>query len=75
MVFLNRPDGQADDFFYAKRSNFLHGFTLSGEVRTFSPQVGKVVTIAASIPAVDPIAQDRGRIFVGQSLSLSNTGL
>jgi len=48
---------------------------LSGEVRTFSPQVGKV-TIAASIPAVDPIAQDRAVvIFVGQSLSLSNTGL
>jgi len=59
VVFLNRPDGQADDFFYAKRSNFLHG--TGGEVRTFSPQVGKVVTIAASIPAVDPIAQDRER--------------
>lgn len=75
-IFLNSPEGQADDFFFRPNSKIFYTALLSGEVRTFSPQSGKVATIAAGIPAVDPIAQDKsGRIFIGQSLSLSNTGL
>lgn len=75
-IFLNRPDGQADDFFLTPNGQIFYTALLSGEVRTFNPQTNKLVTIANGIPAVDPIAQDKsGRIFIGQSLSLSNTGL
>ena len=75
-IFLNRPDGQADDFFFTPNGQILYTALLGGEVRTFNPQTGKVATIANGIPVVDPIAQDiHRRIFIGQSLSLSNTGL
>lgn len=75
-IFLNRPDGQADDFFFTPTGKIFYTALLNGEVRTFDPQTNKVATIANGIPAVDPIAQDKsGRIFICQSLSLSNTGL
>lgn len=75
-IFLNRPEGQADDFFLTPNGKIFYTALLSGEVITFDPQTNKVATIANGISAVDPIAQDiHRRIFIGQSLSLSNTGL
>ncbi len=75
-IFLNRPDGQADDFFFTPSGQIFYTALLSGEVRTFDAETGNFATIAFGIPAVDPIAQDKsGRIFIGQSLSLLNTGL
>lgn len=75
-VFLNSPDGQADDFLFTADGEIFYTALLSGELRTFNPQTNKVATIANGIPAIDPIAQDKsGRIFIGQSLSQNNTGL
>ncbi|MDZ4877361.1 MAG: hypothetical protein CLLPBCKN_006796 [Chroococcidiopsis cubana SAG 39.79] len=75
-VFLKSPDGQADDFIFTPNGQILYTALLSSEVRTFDLQTNKVATIATGIPAVDPIAQDKSdRIFIGQSLSLKNTGL
>ncbi|PSB47092.1 hypothetical protein C7B80_10705 [Cyanosarcina cf. burmensis CCALA 770] len=75
-IFLKSPDGQADDFIFTPNGQIFYTALLSSEVRTFDPQTNKVETIVAGIPAVDPIAQDkRDRIFIGQSLSLKNTGL
>ena len=75
-IFLKSPDGQVDDLIFTPDGQIFYTALLSSEVRTVDTQTNKVVTIAASIPAVDPIAQDkRGRIFIGQSLSLKNTGL
>lgn len=75
-IFLNRPEGQADDFFFTPNGKIFYTALLSGEVRTFDSQTGSFATIASGISAVDPIAQNQsGRIFIGQSLSLSNTGL
>jgi len=75
-IFLNRPDGQADDFFFTQSSQIFYTALLSGEIRTFDPKTGNFATIASGISAVDPIAQNKsGRIFIGQSLSLLNTGL
>lgn len=75
-IFLNRPQGQADDFFFTPSGQIFYTALLSGEVRTFDPQTGNFATIASDIPAVDPIVENQsGRIFVGQSLSLLNTGL
>lgn len=75
-IFLNPPEGQADDFFFTPSGQIFYTALLSGEVRTFNSQTGNLATIASNIPAVDPIAQNQsGRIFIGQSLSLLNTGL
>ncbi len=75
-IFLNRPEGQADDFFFTPNGQIFYTALLSGEVRTFDSQTASFATIASGISAVDPIAQNQsGRIFIGQSLSLSNTGL
>ncbi|WP_250123439.1 hypothetical protein [Chroococcidiopsis sp. CCMEE 29] len=75
-IFLKRPDGQADDLIFTPNGQIFYTALLSSEVRTFDPQTNKLATIAAGIPAVDPIAQAKsGRIFIGQSLSLNNTGL
>lgn len=75
-IFLNSPDGQADDFFFTPSGQIFYTALLSGEVRTFDPKTGKYATIANGISAVDPIAQNKSdRIFIGQSLSLLNTGL
>jgi hypothetical protein len=75
-IFLKSPDGQADDLIFTPSGQIFYTALLSSEVRTFNPQTNKIATVAASILAVDPIAQDKsGRIFIGQSLSLKNTGL
>jgi len=61
--FLNSPEGQVDDFFFTPNGKILHGL-LSGELRTFSLQSGKVATTSYWHTTVDPIAQDKsGRIF------------
>jgi len=57
-IFLNRPDGQADDLIFTPNGQIFFTALLSGEVRTFDPQTNKLATIAAGILAVNPIAQD-----------------
>ncbi|MBD2773865.1 PQQ-binding-like beta-propeller repeat protein [Iningainema sp. BLCCT55] len=75
-VFINSPDGQADDLFLTPSGQIFYTALLNGEVRTFNPQTGNLTTIASGINSVNPITQNQsGRIFVGQSLNLQNTGL
>ena len=75
-VFIDRPQGQADDFVFTLGGEIYYTALLNGEVRSFDPQTEFFTTIASGIPLVDPIAQtESGRIFVGQSLSPTSTGL
>ncbi|OKH44489.1 hypothetical protein NIES2101_28400 [Calothrix sp. HK-06] len=75
-TFIDRPFGQADDLFFTPSGQIFYTALFSGEVRTLDSVTGNFKTIANGIPAVNPIAQNAsGRIFVGQSLSLQNTGL
>lgn len=75
-VFINSPDGQADDLFLTPNGQIFYTAFLNGEVRTFNPQTGNLTTIASGINGANPITQNQnGRIFVGQGFSLQNTGL
>lgn len=75
-VFIDRPQGQADDFFFTPNGDIFYTSLLEGKVRTFNSRTGDLKTIASDIPLVDPIAQNKnGRVFVAQSLSPNTTGL
>ena len=75
-VFIDRPQGQADDFFFTPNGNIFYTSLLEGEVRSFNSRTDNFTTIASEIPLVDPIAQNKdGRVFVAQSLSPNTTGL
>ena len=75
-VFIDRPQGQADDFFFTPKDNIFYTSLLEGEVRSFNSRTDNFTTIASDIPLVDPIAQNKdGRVFVAQSLSPNTTGL
>lgn len=75
-IFINRPQGQADDFFFTPSGKIFYTAILEGSVKTFDSRTGNLATIVSGIPAVDPIVQNEsGRVFVAQSLSLLNTGL
>lgn len=75
-VFINTPDGQADDLFFTPSGQIFYTAVLNGEVRTFNPQTANLTTTASGINGANPITQNQsGRIFIGQSLNLQNTGL
>ncbi|MEM9926596.1 MAG: hypothetical protein AAF915_23060 [Cyanobacteria bacterium P01_D01_bin.50] len=75
-VFIDRPQGQADDFVFSPSGQVFYTALLNGEVRSFDPQTGSVTNVASGIPLVDAIALNKdGRLFAGQSLSPDATGL
>ncbi len=75
-VLIDRPQGQADDFFFTANGNIFYTSLLEGKVRSFNLNTGDFATIASDIPLVNPIVQNQdGRVFVAQSLSPNTTGL
>ncbi|MBD2527921.1 hypothetical protein [Nostoc sp. FACHB-133] len=76
-TFINRPEGQADDFFLKPDGQIFYTATIEGEVRSFNPKTGNFKTIASGIPGVNPIIQNEqsGRVFVAQALNPALKGL
>jgi sugar lactone lactonase YvrE len=75
-VFIDRPDGQADDLVLTRNGKIFYTNVLSGEVRTLDPETGKIKAIASGISVVNPIAQNEsGRLFVAQSVIPPYDGL
>ncbi|WP_341530485.1 hypothetical protein WKK05_15080 [Nostoc sp. UHCC 0302] len=76
-TFINRPQGQADDFFFKQNGQIFYTATIEGEVRSFDPQTGNFKTIASGIPGVNPIIQNEqsDRVFVAQALNPALKGL
>nr|WP_322711285.1 hypothetical protein [Nostoc sp. ChiSLP03a]MDZ8212489.1 hypothetical protein [Nostoc sp. ChiSLP03a] len=58
-TFINRPQGQADDFFFKQNGQIFYTATIEGEVRSFDPQTGNFKTIVSGIPGINPIVQNQ----------------